>query len=54
MIYVNAKTFNFIIAHMKNQLRPTAAELTGKTYTPIIDPAYQWQALAILHTNENK
>lgn len=27
--------------------RATAAELTGKTYTPIIDPAYQWSAWAM-------
>ena len=27
--------------------RATAAELTGKSYTPIIDPAYQWPAWAM-------
>lgn len=26
--------------------RATAAELTGKTYTPIIEPAYHWSAWA--------
>jgi type I restriction enzyme M protein len=34
--------------------KATAAELTGKTYTPIIDTAYQWNAWAAPKDNEGK